>query len=137
MAGATIPARAGTAYSFNNYPAYQNGYTISGTITTDGSTREIFTADITSWTITVYSTGGPLYTLSSAAGNFIDADLEATATTLSVGVPPLRGYPVITRRRKMVSPNGVHTFHRRRSMPRCVSPTPPTSPTRSGPSSSR
>jgi hypothetical protein len=48
----------------------------------------------------------------------------------------LRGYPVISRIRKLLLSQEVRTLHPRRSMLPCASPTPPTSATHSGPSSS-
>jgi hypothetical protein len=49
----------------------------------------------------------------------------------------LTGYPIILKVRKLFSLQEVHPTHRRRSIPRCVSLTRPTSLTSSGPSSSR
>jgi hypothetical protein len=52
------------------------------------------------------------------------------------GVPGLRGYPAIGKSRKLLSFQEVRRTHSHKDMPRCVSPTPPTSPTSSGRSSS-
>ena len=45
-------------YDIVNYPADQNGWTLSGTITTDGKTGVLAPSDILSWTWTI--TGGQL-----------------------------------------------------------------------------
>ncbi len=44
-------------YDIQNYPSLQNGYTLSGTITTDGHLGTLTQADITSWSYVV--SGGP------------------------------------------------------------------------------
>jgi hypothetical protein len=51
-----IPARSEAdliTYQLNNYPAYQNGWLLSGYITTDGTIGTITAADIVSWQWTV------------------------------------------------------------------------------------
>jgi len=46
-----------TTYNIVNYPDLQNGWTLSGTITTDGTIGPIGSSDITSWTWTVTEAG--------------------------------------------------------------------------------
>jgi hypothetical protein len=52
-----IPTEVGAesiTYFMENYPAIQNGYTVTGTITTDGTTGTFLPAtDITDWHITI------------------------------------------------------------------------------------
>ena len=59
LAAALAPhaAEAGSVtYAIQNYPADQNGHTVSGSITTDGKTGLLDTSDITSWTLTIDTT---------------------------------------------------------------------------------
>jgi hypothetical protein len=55
-----------TTYSIENYPADQNGASLSGTITTDGAVGALATADILSWSWTITPAGGTATTVSSA-----------------------------------------------------------------------
>jgi hypothetical protein len=53
---ATSSAKADITYSLQNYPADQDGHTLSGTITTDGHIGPLSSSDIKSWTVTIDST---------------------------------------------------------------------------------
>jgi hypothetical protein len=59
-------------YDIVNYPADQNGATLSGTITTDGTIGSLAATDVLSWSWTITPAGGSSFTTSSA-------DLNATA----------------------------------------------------------
>jgi hypothetical protein len=48
-----LPAHADPLYQLNNYPALQNGWTLTGSITTDGTIGTLTTADIVAWQWTV------------------------------------------------------------------------------------
>jgi hypothetical protein len=39
-------------YNFDSYPSFQNGYTLTGTITTDGTLGTILPSDLLSWNFT-------------------------------------------------------------------------------------
>jgi non-haem dioxygenase in morphine synthesis N-terminal len=52
-------------------------------------------------------------------GHGVDEALQARLRAL-------RGYPVIQILRNILPTQETHRIHQRRSMPRCVSPTPPT-----------
>ena len=58
---------AGTTYNIQNYPLDQNGWTLTGTITTDGTQGHLSRPpDITSWTWTI-TKGANTYTTTSTA----------------------------------------------------------------------
>jgi len=78
-------------YDIQNYPTDQNGWTLSGAITTDGKTGVLAPSDILSWTWTI--TGGrldevvepipPIIVNSTDEGAGINAtNLEATPTQI-------------------------------------------------------
>jgi len=97
LAGIALVPRevnAGSIYSVQNYPAVQNGYTVSGTITTDGSTgTETNTNFITSFHVTisypamddyapfVFQSGG-----STTAT--IQGSLDVTPSSITLGPAP-------------------------------------------------
>jgi hypothetical protein len=56
---------ADTIYSFISHPAYQNGYTLSGTITTDGNMGQLSQSDINAWSWTA-TNGANTYSVNSA-----------------------------------------------------------------------
>jgi len=69
-------------YNILNHPDYQNGWTLSGTITTDGTIGLLQSSDITSWTWTVTKSGSS-QTYRSGPGTVAYADgLTATTTGL-------------------------------------------------------
>ncbi len=51
-------ARADTIYNIVDYPANENGYTVSGTITTDGTTGPLTTSNILSGYLVITNLGG-------------------------------------------------------------------------------
>jgi PEP-CTERM motif len=53
-------------YTIQNYPADQNGATLSGTITTDGAVGTLATTDFLSWSWTITPPGETPLTLSSS-----------------------------------------------------------------------
>ncbi len=73
-----------TTYNILNHPDYQNGWTLSGTITTDGTIGLLQSSDITSWTWTVTKPGSS-QTYRSGPGTISNADgLTATNTGLLI-----------------------------------------------------
>jgi PEP-CTERM motif len=69
-------------YAIQNYPADQNGYTLSGSITTDGNLGTLSTSDIVAWTWTISGPGGPPLTGSGAPGEAFADFLIATSQQL-------------------------------------------------------
>ena len=63
-------AQAGSiTYQINDYPAVENGFKISGSITTDGTIGALSQSDITAWTWTLSdSTGSTVYGTVSFSG---------------------------------------------------------------------
>jgi hypothetical protein len=88
---ALTPTEVGAAsitYSIVNYPKLQNGYTVTGTITTNGTTgTQLPTTDITSWDITISL--GTIQVVHFTPTNFIipDSTFDATTTTIMVASP--------------------------------------------------
>jgi hypothetical protein len=82
--GAPHARAADTTYNFVSYPSLQNGYTLSGTIITNGTFGPLTGADVVSWTWTI--TDG--VNTDSQSGANLDpgtVGLEATPTQLLVG----------------------------------------------------
>src|SRR5271157_3999787 len=72
-------------YDIVNYPDLQNGWTLSGTITTDGTIGTIQASDITSWTWTIVEAGTALTIRSTDLGAGVTVDgLTATSTDLQL-----------------------------------------------------
>jgi hypothetical protein len=88
-AGARAPAALGGSITYNivNYPELQNGYTVSGTITTDGQTGTITTADITSWDVSVLLSG-VIQLNFTPTNSTASALLTATTTALTNPTTP-------------------------------------------------
>ncbi|MGO9815328.1 MAG: hypothetical protein ACLP53_31755 [Isosphaeraceae bacterium] len=75
-----------TTYNILNYPDLQGGWTVSGTITTDGFIGDLNENDIESWTWTITS-GATTWTAKSGPGVFKDitqglAEIQTTPTEL-------------------------------------------------------
>jgi hypothetical protein len=77
-------------YDIVNYPSLQNGYTVSGNITTDGSTGAIPQSAITHWDITVSKGTTVEFTLTPKSSSLVNyLPIEATTTTLTTGTGAL------------------------------------------------
>jgi hypothetical protein len=76
--------QADVTYTIQNYPADQNGHTVSGTITTDGHIGPLTEADITSWTVTFDNTFTFRSTDAGAATGVL-GDVQATSTSITLG----------------------------------------------------
>ena len=84
-------SRASMIYDIVDYPGLENGWTVSGTITTDGTIGTLSASNITAWSWTL-TNGGTTDTWSSTVtGSLYAADqvsgLTATATELELGTP--------------------------------------------------
>ena len=67
LIAAARTAEAGAIiYAIQNYPADQDGYTLSGTITTDGVIGGLAASDIVSWSWTISYPGESPVTFSSS-----------------------------------------------------------------------
>jgi PEP-CTERM motif len=89
LAAALTPhaAKAGSiTYAIQNYPADQNGHTVSGSITTDGKTGLLDTTDITSWVVTIDTT-----TFRSTDPNSSTAAIGVFATPTEIKIPGFGG----------------------------------------------
>jgi hypothetical protein len=88
MTGAAmpLPAAAGgnITYYVDDYPSLQNGYTVTGTITTDGNTGTLGLLDLKSWDISVLKSGVTQFTLTQSNTNALGVNITATATALTV-----------------------------------------------------
>lgn len=87
MTGGAIapPASGGSiTYQIINYPTLQNGYTVSGSITTDGNTGILNSNDITSYYVAISLNGVPVNGLDSPYSFSTTYDLYATTTSLTL-----------------------------------------------------
>jgi hypothetical protein len=75
--------RAEIIYAIQNYPAEQNGHTLSGTITTDGQIGPLAGSDITSWSVTFDDT----FTI-TGAGALLQGVVQATITSITLPAAP-------------------------------------------------
>lgn len=74
-------------YDLNDYSSLQNGWTLSGSITTDGTIGEIGAQDILSWQYTI-SNGVTSFSASSASGGYTQVThVTATPTQLLLSAP--------------------------------------------------
>jgi hypothetical protein len=82
-------AKADIIYTIQNYSSLQNGYTITGTITTDGTIGILSASDITSTTFTISGPGGPY----SYSGDNVSltGDVQASATSITIPTGPISG----------------------------------------------
>jgi hypothetical protein len=58
-------------YDWVDYPPLENGYTVSGTITTDGNTGTLAASDITSWTLQISQGPTTIDSLNSSTPNVL------------------------------------------------------------------
>jgi hypothetical protein len=89
LIAAARTAEAGAiTYAIQNYPADQEGYTLSGTITTDGVIGGLAASDIVSWSWTISYPGEPPVTFSSSdpqTGIILDGSVLAVTCAVVLG----------------------------------------------------
>lgn len=73
-------------YNIQNYADLQNGYTLSGTITTDGTIGTLTSDNITAWSVSV--TGPTDYSVNSQTIEAFTVILNLIATTTELLLPP-------------------------------------------------
>jgi hypothetical protein len=80
---------ASITYILQSYPSQQNGFTLSGSITTDGVIGVLQSTDIKAWSYSIYSGGTLLDSESSDRSDFpaFTVGLTATGTSLTLPVP--------------------------------------------------
>jgi hypothetical protein len=79
---------ASITYSIVNYPTLQNGYTVSGTITTNGDTGTTLPGtDITSWDISITKGTTTVVTLTPTDSFNLSNAFDATTTSITVATP--------------------------------------------------
>jgi hypothetical protein len=93
LAGMVLPPTevgAGSiTYSVVNYPSVQNGYTVAGTITTNGTTGTFLPgSDITSWDITIEKAGVTVASLTPADSYATGSYFDATTRSITVATVP-------------------------------------------------
>jgi hypothetical protein len=88
LTGFTLAPRdvhADIIYMMDNYASLQNGYTISGSITTDGTIGQLVTtSDLTSWDIIISQGATVISTFTSTNSVTIPTNITVTSATLSV-----------------------------------------------------
>ena len=86
--GPTQVGRAGDiTYNIQSYDSLQNGFTLSGTITTDGTLGVLASSDIASWTFTI-TKGSFSSTMNSTDPGTLVALSNLTATATQILLPP-------------------------------------------------
>ena len=97
---ADVAGEAPITYALPTFtqPAFDNGYTFTGTITTDGTLGPLSPSDILAWSWTAVSPSlGPAFTVSGSSadpGSQVTFDfLIASPTDLEVPIPALPAYP--------------------------------------------
>jgi hypothetical protein len=72
-------------YDLVNYPSLQNGWTLSGTITTDGTIGALSNSDVVAWAYSATKSGTTFSASSTESGASVFAqDLTASATQLTL-----------------------------------------------------
>jgi hypothetical protein len=88
-------SKANIVYDLVDYPQFQNGYNISGTITTDGTIGDLITANIVSWGYTIKSGSTNVFSAASSdlnAMTYINSGAGLVyATHSSISVNALNG----------------------------------------------
>jgi hypothetical protein len=92
---AARPGEAGqVTYAIQNYPADQQGATLSGMITTDGLIGNLAGTDIVSWSWTITPVGGRTFTVSSTDAGAelnIEGSLVASPSSITMAAAPPAG----------------------------------------------
>jgi hypothetical protein len=71
-------------YSIVDNAAYQNGYTVSGSITTDGTTGSLSSSNITNWTYAVTNTATSVVAFTESGTFATVGRIEASATQFTL-----------------------------------------------------
>ena len=82
IVGTAPVSQADIVYTVNNNASLQQGYTLTGTITTDGKIGDLAGSDIGAWSIT--ATNGTATYTTSGTGAIIDGSVTASSTALTV-----------------------------------------------------
>ncbi len=88
-----------TTYNILNYPDLQNGWTVSGTITTDGFIGDLNENDIKSWTWTISSGWGTYTATSTDPGSSTGSQgpgFQATTTEILLHLSTTPATPITT-----------------------------------------
>jgi len=83
IALAPSEVNADLTYNIDNYPNLQGGFTLSGTLTTNGSMGDINATNFSKWDIAINGPGGP-NELTQLNSSITANDLIATATTITL-----------------------------------------------------
>jgi hypothetical protein len=83
LAMASNRASAGLTYSLTNFAGLQNGWTVSGSITTDGTIGSLSQSNITSWNYTATNGVSTFTGASTTSGAFINSFRLIGATSTS------------------------------------------------------
>ena len=88
-------ANADVIYNVVDYPTLQNGYTVTGTITTDGKIGVLGNGDFTNWDVTISRNGVTVDTFSSQGGIGSSGSVTASATSITVQSDALLDFVVL------------------------------------------
>ena len=82
-------------YDLASYADYQNGYTLSGTITTDGTIGVISSTDVLAWNITMTNGTFTAEATSTASDALLIMQGPVTATPTQILLPPDGPFPAV------------------------------------------
>jgi hypothetical protein len=82
---------ASITYNIQNYPSLQNGLTLSGTITTDGTIGVINTPNIRAWSFTISGPDGTTENSTKPGATVTAYNVTATSSQLLMAVLPNGG----------------------------------------------
>ncbi|WP_165223306.1 PEP-CTERM sorting domain-containing protein [Aquisphaera insulae] len=109
LLGSVDHASAGSiTYNILDFPAYQNGFAVTGTITTDGTIGNLTAGNITSWSVTVSQAGySETFTSNDSGANVVIED-SLVATPTALYLPPTSSYATQNLLELLSAPQGAH-----------------------------
>jgi hypothetical protein len=84
-------AKAGMIYDIQTYNGLQNGFSLSGTITTDGKIGALSASDFLSYSITISGPGGPFFLNGTSLSTQVDGTVLGSATQITIPQNTLNG----------------------------------------------
>ncbi len=94
---ASSSANASITYSIVDHAGDQNGWFLSGSITTNGNTGALSTSDVLSWNWSIVN-GSTSYSFDSTTGLMTLHDVWATSSSLTLTAPVSNGHSALTFR---------------------------------------
>jgi len=108
LGGADGASAGSITYHILDFPAYQNGFNVTGTITTDGTIGNLSASNITSWSVTVSQGGASETFTSNDSGAFVVIENTLVATSTGLYLPPTSDYSTQNLLELLSAPQGAH-----------------------------